>query len=369
MLTTREPPVYVQVKQRIEVLMKKKDLLNGNFIPSERKLADDMGVAPGTIRRALSEMVSEGKLVRLPRKGTMVSGSDHEKGKQKLLICVPKSDYFYPALIDVIERNSRVAGYDISLAFSRNDIDLEREIIVNAIVEGVAGIFLVPSLIDGQMDMGKRFDFLNGSAVPIVVLDHLGVDVKLIGVDVVLSDNFSGAYESTVHMIRHNYKKIAIAYGMHPKNLEFQQRLRGYRSALEDHGLSVPDLPILYSSSHIREPVDGLEMLKKYLDFGVDAFVTTQDITASFLMMRLASLGVKVGEDVGVIGFDDEPFCEFLSPQLSSVKVAKKEMAERAVAMIRRRIENKKRSEFRSIVLRPSVVARQSCGKRCPNRA
>jgi LacI family transcriptional regulator len=92
------------------------------------------------------------------------------------------------------------------------------------------------------------------------------------------------------------------------------------------------------------------------------------DRSACTLIRRLHDLGYKVPEDIGVIGYDDEPFATMMTPKLSSVRVDKSEIAKRAVQLLGERIENGTKGRHKTIVLRPTVVVRQTCGKNCPEK-
>jgi len=195
-----------------------------------------------------------------------------------------------------------------------------------------------------------------------VVIDHFGMNMPNIGVDCVLKDDFAGTYQSTVHMIQHGYKKIAgftaVIPGQTSMAYEILQRKKGFETALHDYGISLPDLPAL----NVWDLYHNHDAIKRYLDAGVDAFVMPSDAAANLLLLLLNRLNIKVPEQVAIIGYDDDRLCRFSNPPLSSVQVPKTTMAKKAVEMLSERINSGQKGNYRSIILKPMVVPRESCG-------
>ena len=94
----RNEPRYVRVKHAIESMIDSGGLRGGEVIPGERVLAEGLSAAPGTVRRAMKELAAEGRVVRKPRVGTVVS-SPVGCGAEQWAVAVPGMDYFYPPLV------------------------------------------------------------------------------------------------------------------------------------------------------------------------------------------------------------------------------------------------------------------------------
>ncbi len=360
---------YRKVKSQIEGMIQCGVLSGGGLVPAERALAQQLSASLGEVRLAVNKLAGEGKLVRIPRKGTFVTprpGKVSPVQTSTWAVIVPLLKYFYPPIIHTLEEEARSCGATISLGCAGVSADLERRLVLQAIEKGAEGILLAPARsIRREREVGS-FDYLGGLPVPIVIMDHWGTQVlPTIGVDCVLNDNFAGCYQSTVHLIQHRHTKIGffrIARAEQITPPELIQRQKGYEAALTDHGLEIPQLPPLpnWNIDHDPEPI------KRYIEAGVDAFVLTDDTSAAKLLRLLNRWGIKVPEQVAVIGYDDEPMDEITDPPLSSVRVPKEEMARKAATLLKERIESKTKGDYRTILLRPTVVARQSCGNNCP---
>lgn len=351
-------PIYRQVRNDIQEMIRTGLLRSGGLVPGERELAEKFGAARGTIRQAIDCLVREGTLIRLGRKGTIVSpAAPSGTGTQTWGVVIPILHYFYQMLLVYIEIDARSHGVGIQLACTYNDVDLEREQIWRMIEAGAKGILVAPAW------PGKRtcesMEYLANLPVPVVIVDHWGADLPLTGIDCVLSDRFSGAYQATVHLIRHGHRKIVIATGDRVSH-EMDEFYKGYSKAMEDHGLSLPPLPDLPARFRYVN-------LQPYLDWGAESFFVSSDGAAATLVEVLQAQGKRIPDDVGVIGYDDEPFTRMISPRLSTVRVNKREISRRATELLSERIQTGHRGRSRSIVIRPTVVARETCAPNCPD--
>jgi len=338
------------------------------LVPGERGLAQKLRVNVGTVRRAVTELASEGKLIRVPRIGTVVaSPTALPKNQAFWTVIVPMMEYFYPPLVHAIEEEARAYGISIVLNCVGESATLERDLVLQGAEHGAQGVLLAPAIRHCQIRKPETLAYLEDLSIPCVIMDHWGLELPPTGIDCVLSDNFAGGYEATTHMIRHGYKRIATFRSNTPDLVpEFMQRERGYEAAMADHGLPVPPLSLLHAPDidHNREKF--LKIIEEHLKYGIEAMIVTDDGTAFKLMNLLHEVGVKVPDQIAVIGYDNEPFAAYTYPTLSSVEIPKKEMARRAVKLLHERIESKSRNNFRTLVLRPHMVGRQSCGKNCP---
>ncbi len=374
-----EIPVYLKVKKGVEDLIARGVLTGGGLVPSDRELARQFGASLVTVQRAVNMLAAEGKVRRMARKGTTViptAKSSKSVDRNTWAVLVPTMDYFYPQILQEIEKETRRRGITVSFGCVGYNLELERRMVFQKIEEGVGGMILAPVFpysLDSTSSVPPcltrptgTLGYLAELPVPLVIIDHFGTDMPNIGIDCVLKDDFAGMYQSTAHLIRHGYKKIGAFLGRSPKvasePYEGSQRRKGHEAAMADHNLPLPELPMLRAWDIDYNP----EAIKRYLDAGFNAFVLGDDHSAALLIRLLARWGVKVPDQAAVIGYDDEPYCQVIDPPLSSVRTPKVEMAQKAVQLLAERIESGAKGNYRSIILKPTVVARASCGKNCP---
>lgn len=196
---------------------------------------------------------------------------------------------------------------------------------------------------------------------PVVILGE-----RIFGgpVDHIAMPNVDASRAATVHLIEQGCRRIAILCGAVSEEVDVSSlRHSGYRQALEGAGLPVdPALTQMVERLTLRAGAQrAREMVESGLDF--DGVFCVTDTVAMGVLRGLADVGVRVPEQVKVIGFDNVEESEFLVPSLSTVDPDHGTMAERAVALLARRIEeaepSKDREEF---VSHFSLVVRESTG-------
>lgn len=200
--------------------------------------------------------------------------------------------------------------------------------------------------LDGILLVGpadpEMVDALRALKIPLVLVDNY---VRRPQLDAVLSDNFEGAMEAIEYLISEGHRRIAFSgpttLGNHPVNALYtiEWRARGYREALLNAGLS-PDDELIESS--FLSPEGGYDACKRLIARGLhcSAIFCGNDSTAMGVMKALREEGLRVPEDVSVVGFDDDDMAEYLTPALTTVRVNKEVMGATAVRGLITRANN-----------------------------
>ncbi|HMG71197.1 MAG TPA: LacI family DNA-binding transcriptional regulator, partial [Gemmatimonadaceae bacterium] len=184
--------------------------------------------------------------------------------------------------------------------------------------------------VDGVVAMSPDLDaesLLNlPSTIPIVLLCSVSRGNEI---DSITIQNFRGAREMAAHLISLGHKRIAIIKGS-PRNHDAAERLRGYRIALRDAGIT-PD-PLLERDGNFTEAAGysaTMELLA--LKKRPTAIFAANDSMAIGAMSALRESGIPVPEEMAVAGFDDIPLARYMDPPLSSVHVPICELGAKAV--------------------------------------
>ncbi len=170
------------------------------------------------------------------------------------------------------------------------------------------------------------------------------------------SDNLLGGRRATLHLARMGRKRIVFLGDSEAP--EVMQRLRGYRRALEQVGLAEdPDLivPSHFELESAEASIDSL------LSMGVrfDGIVAASDIIALGAMRALSRAGVKVPEDVSVVGYDDVPIARHNRPALTTVS---QDTAHAGRLLVSKLLNANGRLEIRSERMPTNLIVRESCG-------
>lgn len=172
-------------------------------------------------------------------------------------------------------------------------------------------------------------------------------------------DNFSGGQSVTRHLLSHDYRSFAFIGDIGDKAPEFQSRYEGFLSALDKHhthhqydAISSEEAGI-EAANHLLETTSALP----------DAIVCAADIIAVGVLQQLKEAGIRVPEDVAVVGFDNIQLAAFTTPGLTTVQQNTAKAGEKLVENLLLAIDGHPTDDH---LLPTNLVVRQSCG--CDNK-
>jgi len=184
-------------------------------------------------------------------------------------------------------------------------------------------------------------------------------------VDRVTADHWKGGYEAVEHLISLSHKRISFI-GVSPINGAGLRRYQGYLDALRENGLT-PDEKLIVGPPAQSGPGystqdDGYAGMKKLLALKTrpTAIFARNDFTAMGAMHAIRDAGLRIPEDVAVVGFDNVPLAAYTMPPLTTVDQPTREQGREAAALLLERIEGDKARERREICLDCHLVIRQS---------
>ncbi|HEV7628013.1 MAG TPA: LacI family DNA-binding transcriptional regulator [Streptomyces sp.] len=201
--------------------------------------------------------------------------------------------------------------------------------------------------------------------LPVVMLAGPREDAPLDHLDHVEVANFDGELALTRHLIAdHGLGRLAFV-GSAEDSPDGEARFRGFQAAHLEAGLPVPERPDLRFG---LTQAEGQRAIAALLDGGGElpgAVAFANDQTAVGALTELSRRGVRVPEDIAVVGFDGIPLGRLVTPALTTVRQPMRRLGEEAVELLVARLEDRQR-EPESRVLPVSVIRRASCG--CPAR-
>ncbi|MDK2976912.1 MAG: LacI family transcriptional regulator [Candidatus Marinimicrobia bacterium] len=204
--------------------------------------------------------------------------------------------------------------------------------------------FLKYNDVDGVALAGRvpldLIHYLDKHAIPFVLVDY---EVPGKNYNTIKIDNYNGAFRAVEFLIEQGRRHISFVGGtfIHPS---IKERYRGYKDALEKHGLLNNSYLEAYSYCENVETsrAIGEKGIKKLLKSRpeIDGVFCCNDTTALGVLSGIQSMGKTIPEDVAVIGFDDIPPAEFSSPKLSTVSVPKLDIGKEAYKLLYEQIYN-----------------------------
>lgn len=264
------------------------------------------------------------------------------------------SDIQNPYFLSVI-RGVEDAAYaqqmNLILCNSDEDPDKERMYLNVMESERVAGLIIVPAHSNNSADLNQ----LKQAGIPIILLDRV---VRNVQVDTVQVDNELGAYEAVKHLTNLGYKRIATITGSR-KLTTGRERYQGYLAALEAAGLPLDES--LVKTGNFKTETGYALALELMENNPPDAIFVANNLMSLGALRALRERGIRVPDDVALVGFDDLPWSGELYSPLTAVSQPTYELGQEAMSMLLRRL-NDPTAPYRTVVLQPHLIVRESCG-------
>lgn len=328
-----------------------------------RDLARDAGVSITTISRYLNQDYSSMSEKTRKKISELVekNGYVNSKTKSKLFIAVLVPDITDPFFAQIVEWVEKVAcehDFNLQLCLSRDSFKQEERYIKELIQQNIDGIIYM-STISEEKDC---FGILKDAGVPFVVLDSYLSEYNVPGL--VFSNGVWGMYEATNYLLENGHRKIAYISGLRQYYFE-HNRYQGYVNALLDAGIAVdPELVKMVGFS----VEDGIRCFTEFLDAGkaFTAVICESDNLAMGVYRVCAQRGIRIPEDISVIGYNNTILAMCAQPALTSVEQDVEKMARDAVALLEKQLKGEPILD-KIVRVAPSLVKRDSV--RCLKRS
>jgi len=273
--------------------------------------------------------------------------------KKSAIIGITVPEINNPFLADLVVRIEAAVSkmnYSIMLCNTQYKSKKVANFIDDLIMRNAEGLFLVATDINDQALIKKMKRFLYT-----VSIGH-----KLDNFDSILLTDYESAYELTKHLIDLGHTKIGFI-GYNENAHQTMYRVKGYCAALKDAGLEVRSEFMLQSFAGHK---DGYHLAKQLLslDDKPTAMIAINDFYAMNAYYAISDSGLKVGEDISVVGFDDIFMARFLSPALTTVRCDTDAVVHYAVNVLKEHIEQNVSYGPRDIKLVSTVIYRESTG-------
>lgn len=351
---------YLEIKERLK---KEVSVMQPNEkLPSRPQLCRKLDTTRNTLDKAINELIAEGMLTAQNGSGTYVTeqNADQMAMKGSWGVIVPNiMESVYPSMVRGIENVAQKNGFTITLCNSDTSVKKQERYVSQLIRSGVAGIIIVPVITDHPRKMYELYEQLCKVQIPLVFCNR---NVPKIDVPFVSSNSFYGGYLATRHLIGRQYKNIA--YISRENYCTSLERCQGYLAALVESGLEINrDIIVLQGKGNGSHEEAGYMEMKRLLEEGhvMDAVFCFNDYVARGVAQAVKECGLTISDDIGIIGYDDEIFCEIMDPPMTSVSYQNMEIGQKAGELLRNMIQKREMPEFKYYLYEPEVVDRKSC--------
>jgi DNA-binding LacI/PurR family transcriptional regulator len=352
---------YKEIKN---MLMAEIARMNSNDrLPSRHELCKKLDTAKATLDKAINELVAEGALYSRGGSGTYVAGAGAQLpvhvGQSWGVIVRDVRDMFFAEIVRGVEDVAQSYGINIILCNSDEDLEKQEQYIKRLSYSDVSGVIIVPIVNRDAQQISRLYCQLKELKMPIVFCCR---SVDGINAPVVASNDYYGGYIVTKHLLEQGYRHIA--YIAAQKYRASADRCQGYITALLENGIEINRKIItIEDQSQPQYCSVGYAAIKKFLTSGqlVDAVFCFNEKVAQGVYQAIAEDGLRVSDDIGVVGYDNSDICEKLTPAVTSVAYKNPEIGTKAAEVLYKQITKEDSSDFQFYVIQPDLVVRDSC--------
>ena len=328
-----------------------------------KDIAEELNVSVNTVSRALRDMPDIGRettdlvketAVRLGYRKNLAASS-LKTAKSMMLgiivpnICNPVYSYIYKG----IEKVCNETGYTLMLGNSNSESEQECRVLENMLDHGVDGIFLVPSMKNHQV-----LERLQEASIPYILLQRRfsGIDASM-----VRSSDYEGGYLAAGHLYELGHRSfVYISAPMYISSAK--ERYEGFLAYLKEQGLTEETVKVFESESTRN---GGYQAAKKWLGCkngsSATAIFCFSDYMAYGVYAAIAEAGLKVPQDLSVIGYDNNEYSEMIYPPLTTVDMLPFEIGLRSAEKMLALLGNKEEAgESPETILSPKLILRES---------
>ena len=325
--------------------IKSGELLPGEKLLSERKMAAAYNISYMTVRRAIGDLMQQGYITRIPNKGCFINKtySNLTTNHNKTIAFITPEIYngVFCELLRAVEKRARQNNYMLLFYNSNMDSTLEKAFLEKLLHSNIAGVIIYP--VRSGVNIPTIRNLIN-AGIPVVTIDNIYTAPDIDSVD---CNNFDLAYRATEHLINNGHTNIAhitVSKENFRQNYVAQRRMEGFLKALSDNNIKIPQgyiqhLPWEYTSLPMSE-IDlndlGYEQAVKLLtrsDRPTAIFALFDEI-AQGIYHAAGELALTIPEDVSVIGINNTEFSTRLMPPLTTMAQPFKTIGLRAVDIL-----------------------------------
>lgn len=351
---------YLEIKKALQEMI-------ASSTPGERledrvTLCRKLETTRTTLDKAIRELQTEGRLTSRKGSGTFISSSLALNGISQTNwgIIVPNiQQTIYSTLVSVVESYAQARDCNTILCNSEENVNKQSQFIRRLSGAGAAGFIIVPVILSSLEENRKLYSDLLCSGIPFVFCNR---SVEGISAPVITSNNFYGGFIATKHLLEKGYRRIA--YISKYRYSTCLERFQGYMTALMEAGIPI-DRNLVRVSENNKAPIryydEAVSLLREE---HVDAIFAFNDYGAFEIARAVADCGLKISDDVGLIGYDCVQDNGYYTPEIgfSSVSYGIEQIALKAAEVLQKICSGTYTSSgFDYYLYQPKLCIRETC--------
>lgn len=330
-------------------------------------IAQKLDLSSATVSRALKDNPSINKHTRKKiqdtakalgyRHNTFASSLRKQKTNTIGVIVHELNSNFITSVLAGIEKVTTEAGYDLIIAHSSESYEKEAANALNLFHKRVDGLIASLAFNTKGLEHYKAFD---EKGIPVIFFDR--VEEKSDSTKVII-DNYKCGYQATQHLIEQDCRRIVLVTASLKRNV-YAQRHKGYMDALYDNNIAFEKDRVLIKDLSEQCGVEAAMQILKMRPLPDGAFITN-DFSAAVCMQTLKEHGIKIPEDIAVVGFNNDAIGKIIEPQLTTIHYPGIDMGEIAARnLINHLLGVSNIRHTQTIVVRSELIIRKSSLKK-----
>ncbi|MEQ4622842.1 ribose operon transcriptional repressor RbsR [Providencia vermicola] len=266
------------------------------------------------------------------------------------MLLTTSNNPFYAEVVRGVERSCYERGFSLILCNTEGDLQRMNHSLETLLQKRVDGLLIMCTEVQGpSKEVLSRYP-----AVPTVMMDWSPFES---GGDIIQDNSFLGGEIATRYLIDAGFTQIACIAGPQDKS-PARARFQGFMQAMKQASLKIPDEYIIFSDFEFAGGFNSMNKLLA-LDNPPKAIFAGNDAMAVGAYQAIFSKGLKVPDDISIIGYDDIDLSPYMIPPLTTIHQPKDELGKLAVDQLIFRMDNPE-ADANVLVLTPKLVERQS---------
>jgi DNA-binding LacI/PurR family transcriptional regulator len=347
-------------------------LAGGSKLPTLRKIADEFAVSTMTVRQAIRTLEIEGHVYRIPGVGAFVRPQAPGRVVTQRMLAFAASDLasaFEMGIARGIERACQKHGWSIQILDAQHEVEIEKRNMRRLPDSGCEGAMILPTW--GNNRCVEALFRVQQTDFPLVLVDRIPAGLQA---DLVESDHEQGAYMATKYLLDHGHTQVLMLTPP-PLVSSIASRIQGYERALMEYGLNPRPEWMVWLNMDVQTA--AFEQHRRWFG-GYSAILpifkrTTMPVavfavdpyTAWGVYEACRELGLRIPQDVSIIGFDESEITQAMRPPITIILQRTDEIGAAAVELLEQRIEagpprEARRRTYTHAVVDVDLVERES---------
>lgn len=302
------------VTKYIEEYIRTNALEKGSRLPTESELIESTGVSRVTLRRALSNMQEQNRIYSIQGSGYYVgelTGS-HQTDIVPIIISYDHENSKILNIVQGAQTYLRNRQCELDVYISRRNPQIERKLLQQLYEDGHRCVIIFPVSSEDNVDF--YFQMIQ-KGMNLIFIDRQPQNITCC--NLVKSDNMTGGYLATKHLIEQDHKNIVV-FGLEPliHTSTIYERYNGYKCAMREFGLKEPEQSYFFAPYKIMN-----DDVAKIFDpkNKITAIFAINDHAAVDIATHAYNMGLKVPDDLAIVGFDNLDVTKIFTPNISSI--------------------------------------------------